>query len=314
MGQGSSSTEGSPEEPLSLSHSEKTAIRASWQAFCDSHPEPGAFLFSALLDKHPEYQALFGELRDVPRSGLVKVPFYKTHCSAMAKLLSDVVKTLDRPELLADVVRTNALEHATRDVMPLHFEALWQLVEMRVGLAAPGTPAAAASWEKLLEEIQQITLNVYENLGITASTSTAATSLSRTDRSLDTRTREAPNEHLKGVKIKSNASSPKASSPKAGSPKANAQKSSSPKPGLSNAGSPKPSTPKASRSEASSSKQGSPKTRSDGVSPKENEVKSAASGRRWSIFNRSVDKHKDTGAKPSGSEAKGTGSKHKGNK
>ncbi|XP_075528775.1 uncharacterized protein LOC142560504 [Dermacentor variabilis] len=232
----------------------------------------------------------------------------------MSKLLSDVVETLDKPALLVDVVRTNALEHATRGVLPLHFESLWQLVEMRVGLGAPATTAAAASWEKLLEAIQQITLNVYESLGITASTSTAATSLSRSDRSSNMRTRETPSEHSEGVKIRSSASSPKASSPKAGSPRANARKSNSPKPGLRNAGSPKPSAPKASRSEASSSKQGSPKTRSDTVPPKENEPRSAASGRRWSIFNRSVDKHKDTGAKPSGSESKGTGSKHKGNK
>ncbi|XP_050023535.3 uncharacterized protein [Dermacentor andersoni] len=312
MGQGSSTGQ-TPDEPLSLSDSEKTAIRASWQVFCDSHPDPGAFLFSALLDRHPEYRALFGEFRDVPGSGLVKVPFFKTHCSAMAKLLSDVVETLDKPALLVDVVKTNALEHATRDVLPLHFESLWQLVEMRVGLGAPATPFAAASWEKLLEAMQQITLNVYENLGITASTSTAATSLGRTDRSLNTRTREAPSEHSEGEKIRSNASSPKASSPKAGSPKANLRKSSSPKAALRNTGSPKPSAPKA-KSEASSSKQDSPKTRSGGVSSKDNELKSAAGGRRWSIFNRSVDKHKDTGAKPGGSEPKGTGYKHKGNK
>ncbi|KAL1430663.1 hypothetical protein MTO96_002269 [Rhipicephalus appendiculatus] len=129
---------GTPEELQNLSESDKGAIREAWRSFCNSHPDPGAFLFSALLERHPEYQALFKEFRDVPRSGLVNVPFFKTHCTAMAKLLSDVVGTLDKPALLADMVRTNALAHATRDVLPLHFESLWQLVETRVGLGAPG--------------------------------------------------------------------------------------------------------------------------------------------------------------------------------
>lgn len=307
MGQGSSTGE-TPDELRTLSDSEKTAIRAAWQAFCDSHPDPGAFLFSALLDRRPEYQALFRDLRDVPRSGLAKVPFFKTHCSAMAKLLSDVVETLDTPALLADVVRTNALEHATRDVLPLHFESLWQLVEMRVGLGAPATPAAAASWEKLLEAMQAITLNVYENLGIAASTPTAATSPSSTDRHLNMSRRETPSEQSEGVQIRSNPCSPKA-----GSPDASVQKASSPEPSARNASSPKPSTPKASKPEASSSKQSSPPTRRDSCS-KGTERKSANRVRRWSIFNRSIDKPKDTGAKPSGSEPKGTGSKSKGNK
>ncbi|KAH8036106.1 hypothetical protein HPB51_017917 [Rhipicephalus microplus] len=145
MGQGGSQV-GTPSELQGLSESDKGAIREAWRAFCNTHPDPGAVLFSALLDRHPEYQALFKQFRDVPRSGLVNVPFFKTHCSAMAKLLSDVVETLDKPALLAVVVRTNALEHATRDVLPLHFDSLWRLVETRVGLGAGG-----ASWEKLLE-------------------------------------------------------------------------------------------------------------------------------------------------------------------
>ncbi|KAL3202711.1 hypothetical protein MRX96_012043 [Rhipicephalus microplus] len=171
MGQGSTQV-GTPKELQCLSERDKGAIREAWRAFCNTHPDPGAVLFSALLDRHPEYQALFKEFRDVPKSGLVNVPFFKTvtHCSAMAKLLSDVVETLDKPALLAAVVRTNALEHATRDVLPLHFESLWQLVGTRVGLGAAG-----ASWEKLLEAMQKITLNVYENLGVDVSAPTAST-------------------------------------------------------------------------------------------------------------------------------------------
>lgn len=146
--------------------------------------------------------------------------------------------------------------------------------------------------------MQAITLNVYENLGIAASTPTAATSLSSTDRHLNMSRQETPSEQSEGVQIRSNVCSPKA-----GSPNASVQKASSPK----------PSTPKASKPEASSSKPSSPPIRRDSCA-KGTEHKSANKVRRWSIFNRSIDKQKDTGAKPSGGEPKGTGSKPKGNK
>ncbi|XP_075730727.1 uncharacterized protein LOC142774216 [Rhipicephalus microplus] len=314
MGQGGSQV-GTPKVLQGLSESDKGAIREAWRAFCNTHPDPGAVLFSALPDRHPEYQALFKEFRDVPRSGLVNVPFFKTHCSAMAKLLSDVVETLDKPALLAVVVRTNALEHATRDVLPLHFESLWQLVETRVGLGAAGTATAGASWEKLLEAMQEITLNVYENLGVDVSAPTAS-ALSSIDESPIQSTRATP--HQQVAETTSNVSGSKAGALEVVGPKPSVRKSGSLEPCTPMTGStavtrnpepstpavavsPKPSVPKVSIPNDTTSKPSSPTTNIA--------LESCGRDRDGSSVNGAVDKTKDTGSEPSRRERKSKGNK-----
>ncbi|KAL3202714.1 hypothetical protein MRX96_012046 [Rhipicephalus microplus] len=309
MGQGGSQV-GTPSELQGLSESDKGAIREAWRAFCNTHPDPGAILFSALLDRHPEYQALFKEFRDVPRSSLVNVPFFKTHCSAMAKLLSDVVETLDKPALLAVVVRTNALEHATRDVLPLHFDSLWRLVETRVGLGAGG-----ASWEKLLEAMQKITLNAYENLGVDVSAPTTST-LSSVDESPMQSTRPTPRQQV--AETTSNVSGSEAGALEVVGPKPSVRKSGSLKPCTPMTGSaaatrnpepstpavavsPKPSDPKVSIPNASTSKPSSPTTNIA--------LKPCGIDHNGSSVNGAVDKTKETGSEPSRRERKSKGNK-----
>ncbi|XP_075730726.1 uncharacterized protein LOC119181801 [Rhipicephalus microplus] len=303
MGQGGSQV-GTPSELQGLSESDKGAIREAWHAFCNTHPDPGAVLFSALLDRHPEYLRAFCECT-----------FPGTHCSAMAKLLSDVVETLDEPALLAVVVRTNALEHATRDVLPLHFESLWQLVETHVGRGATGTAAAGASWEKLLEAMQEITLNVYENLGVDVSAPTAST-LSSVDESPIQSTRATPRQQVAGTT--SNMSGSKAGALEVVGPKPSVRKSGSLKPCTPMTGSaaatrnpepstpavavsPKPSDPKVSIPNATTSKPSSPTTNIA--------LESCGTDRNGSSVNGAVDKTKDTGSEPSRMERKSKGNK-----
>ncbi|XP_077548483.1 globin-like [Haemaphysalis longicornis] len=159
-----------------LSDEDKQAIRDTWKSFRLSHPDPGTDLFLTLLDKHPDFQALFRDFKGKPKEAIPQEPFFKKHCEAVGKLLDDVVETLDAPAMMADVVRTNALEHVSRDgVLPQHFQALWDLIGARIGESGQASPPAAPSWAKLLQMMAEMTVKVYESVGITGAAGTAAT-------------------------------------------------------------------------------------------------------------------------------------------
>ncbi|KAK8780485.1 hypothetical protein V5799_018174 [Amblyomma americanum] len=146
---------------------EKKLVRRSWHKFCQQNPDYGVLIFVGMFTQYPDYLELFPRFRGRDLRALEGDPKFRAHACAVGHQLSALVECMEEPDVLAELIRKNAVNHlARRGVEPEHFESLLAvtLEQMMSHVGPLMTPAAVRAWKKLFKTMNVITRNVYDEV------------------------------------------------------------------------------------------------------------------------------------------------------
>ncbi|XP_077531258.1 cytoglobin-1-like [Haemaphysalis longicornis] len=150
MGQGHHKGHGG-KNPL-LSEREKKLVRDVWDAFCTKHRDYGSIILSSFFVAHPDLQKLFPAFRDKPVRTLKDDVKFRNHAIKFGDQLNSLIEALDKPAVLADLMRKTSHLHAGhKGVKPEHFVTMGRVIinVLTANHDRLMTGPAVKAWEKL---------------------------------------------------------------------------------------------------------------------------------------------------------------------
>ncbi|KAL1416788.1 hypothetical protein MTO96_027499 [Rhipicephalus appendiculatus] len=140
------------DQATGMTEREKQLVLTSWRAFTKGRDDYGVQLFVALFVTHPEYLKLFHKFKGDNIEEVSNEPKFREHGVTIGMQLNNLIESLDHPDNLIMLVRSNAEFHTKiKDVKPKHFEVFSQVI-MDVLKRKHGklmSPDTVEAWNKL---------------------------------------------------------------------------------------------------------------------------------------------------------------------
>ncbi|XP_064475881.1 globin-like [Ornithodoros turicata] len=152
-----------------LTGKERAAIKATWAIFQANHSEQAAVVFVDMFTEYPEYKIIFKEFRHMDAVSMASSPKLIKHATAIVYTLTTFIETMDRPDVMTDLIKKNASDHINRKgVTPLHIRNFTKLLRERVEKVAAEKmdEDARTGWEKFVTLFINATAQTYVDAGV----------------------------------------------------------------------------------------------------------------------------------------------------
>ncbi|XP_049272424.1 cytoglobin-2-like [Rhipicephalus sanguineus] len=137
-----------------LTNRERKYVRQTWQAFCQANQDYGVLIFVEFFQRYPSYLPLFPPFGDLPLKDLVCNHRFRAHGYAVGHQIAAVLDTLDDLDVMTELVRKTAVNHAAKPgLKPEHFEHLLHVILETMQTRCPEqfTQDVIAAWIKLFD-------------------------------------------------------------------------------------------------------------------------------------------------------------------
>lgn len=156
MGCGSSSHKPTDKSAvIPLTPAQKYLVRETWETVELHKNSVGKKTFLRFFEKHPEYQRLFPEFRDVPPEELEKTNALYGHAKRVMKAVENAVSALDDAESFSAYLDELGRRHKTRALKPAYLESMQDALMFTLQdlLKSSWTDETSAAWKKLFQFI-----------------------------------------------------------------------------------------------------------------------------------------------------------------